>query len=94
MMRKKIFTFVAFMLIGLNASAQVNVQQLTELTKSYSQVGDTVGIYANMGNGYELMEPLNFSGMKSNALGSALTYGIAKTKMKTEYAGETSPYIF
>lgn len=84
----------AILFAGLSANAQVDVQQLTELTKSYSQVGDTVGIYAKMNNGYELMEPLKFSGMKANGLGSALTYGIAKTKMKTEYAGETSPYSF
>lgn len=88
------FMLIAFILIGLNANAQVDVQQLTELTKSYTQIGDTVGIYAKTQNGFELMEPLKFKGIKSNALGSALSYGIAKTKMKTEYSGETSPYVF
>lgn len=91
---KKLLTIVALMFAGLSASAQFDVQQLTELTKSYTQVGDTVGIYAKTANGYELMEPLKFKGVKSNALGSALSYGIAKTKIKTEYSGETSPYVF
>lgn len=91
---EKFLMIVAFMFAGLSANAQIDVQQLTELTKSYAQVGDTVGIYARMANGYELMEPLKFKGVKSNALGSALSYGIAKTKMKTEYSGETSPYVF
>lgn len=90
----KYFIIAAFIFVGLRASAQTDVQQLTELAKSYSQVGDTVGIYAKTQNGYELMEPLKFKGVKSNALGSALSYGIAKTKMKTEYTGETSPYVF
>jgi len=85
---------LAFVFAELSASAQVEVQHLTELAKSYTQVGDTVGIYAKMENGYELMEPLKFNGIKSNALGSALSYGIAKTKMKTIYSGESSPYVF
>lgn len=92
-MMKKIMIF-ALMFVSLSVSAQVDVQQMTELAKSYSQVGDTVGIYAKTNNGYELMEPLKFKGVKSNALGSALSYGIAKTKMKTEYSGVTSPYVF
>ena len=32
--------------------------------------------------------------MKANALGSALTYGIAKTKLKLIFQGSTSPYLF
>lgn len=91
---KNLLFILTFITVTLNANAQVDVQQLTEMVKGYQQVGDTVGIYAQTDNGYELMEPLSFNGMKANALGSALTYGIAKTKMKTEYAGETSPYTF
>lgn len=91
---KKLLMIAAILFAGLNTNAQVDIQQMTELAKSYTQVGDTVGIYAKTVNGYELMEPLKFKGVKSNALGSALSYGIAKTKMKTEYSGETSPYVF
>ena len=71
-----------------------NQQQINELTKAYTNVGDTVGIYVERGNKWELMKPITFCRTKVNALGSALTYGIAKTKLKMEYEGNTSPYIF
>ena len=53
---------------------------------------DSVGIYAEQDGKLQLLEPLNFSRTKINALGSALSYGIASTKLKYEYAGATSPF--
>lgn len=40
---KKVFIISAFLFTILGVNAQVDVQQLTELAKSYTQVGDTVG---------------------------------------------------
>lgn len=53
---------------------------------------DSIGIYVEINGKYQLLEPLNFSGTKVNALGSALSYGIASTKIKHVYDGVTSPY--
>lgn len=43
---------------------------------------------------YQIVENLKYVGVKANALGTALSYGIAKTKVKVEFAGTTSPYVF
>ena len=56
------------------------------------QSGDTVGIFVETEEGFEEMLPVNSAGMKFNPLGSAMSYGIAKAKMKVEYKGGTSPY--
>ena len=67
----------------------------TVLSSSAQQVkSDSVGIYCYLDGSFQQMEPINYSGMKANTLGSALTYGIAKTKLKMEFAGATSPYKF
>lgn len=71
-----------------------NEQEMKSVAKSYMNMGDSVGIYADIDGSYQLMESIKFTGVKSNALGSALSYGIAKTKLKVEFAGTTSPYSF
>jgi hypothetical protein len=69
-------------------------QDIKALTKAYMNAGDSVGIYAVIDGCNQPMEAINYVGVKTNALGSALSYGIAKTKVKVEFAGKTSPYVF
>lgn len=51
------------------------------------------GIYVNVDGELKLIEPSVFSGTKSNFLGSALTYGIKKTKMRATVRGKTANMI-
>ncbi len=92
----KKYSLLVFMLITFNLmNAQVlDQQQISNIAKAYTTAGDTVGIFVIMNGNKELMLSIKFTGMKANALGTALTYGIAKTKIKVEFAGITSPYIF
>lgn len=71
-----------------------STQEIKTIAKAYMNAGDSVGIYADIDGSYQLMESIKYSGVKVNALGTALSYGIAKTKVKVEFAGSTSPYIF
>lgn len=92
---KKIAIVFVLLISMLQSHAQVMDQkQIADMSKAYMNAGDTVGIFACVGNKPQLMDPIKYSGMKVNALGSALSYGIAKTKTKLEFAGVTSPYIF
>lgn len=82
-------------MFSLSSKAQfVDKNTINQMVKSYTSAGDTVGIYAVNDGRYILMEPINFKGVKANFLGTALTYGIAKSKMKVEFSGSTSPYQF
>lgn len=59
---------------------------------SLAQVpSDSVGVFAITEGKTVRLEPLNFAGTKTNVLGTALTYGIASTKIKHTYNGATSP---
>ena len=59
---------------------------------SLAQVpSDSVGVFAITEGKTVRLEPLNFAGTKTNVLGTALTYGIASTKIKHIYNGATSP---
>lgn len=89
---KKVFSLLFASFFSLVAYAQTDVQQLTQMAHNYSSVGDTAGIYVLTSEGYRFMEPVKYTGIKTNALGTALSYGIAKTKVKLEFAGATAPY--
>lgn len=92
---KKYLLVIMFAAFGYFMNAQtLDQQQISNMSKAYTAAGDTVGIYVIQNGNKEIMESIKFAGMKANALGSALTYGIAKTKIKVEFAGITSPYIF
>lgn len=76
----------------VRVTAQIDVGQISEIKREIMQSGDTVGIYVDVNDHFDEMLPINSAGMKLNTLGSAMSYGIAKAKMKVEYTGETSPY--
>ena len=69
-------------------------KQISAMTQAYMNAGDTVGIYAYNTDKPHLMESIKYKGIKANALGYALTGGLAKTKVKLQFAGTTSPYVF
>ena len=69
-------------------------QQALAMQRKVVQTGDTVGIYAETGYGYEQMNSIKFENQKVNALGSAFSFGIAKTNMRLVFRGATSPYQF
>lgn len=69
-------------------------QQIAAMTQAYMNAGDTVGIYAYNTDKPHLMESIKYKGIQANALGAALTGGIAKTKVKLQFGGTTSPYVF
>jgi hypothetical protein len=93
-MKKLFIVFTLFLSVSQLYSQVIDQKQITEMSKAYMNAGDTVGIYAFSDGQKQLMDPIKYTGMKMNTLGAALSYGIAKTKMKLEYAGSTSPYIF
>jgi hypothetical protein len=64
------------------------------LTKAYMNAGDSVGIYAVIDGCNQPMEAINYVGVKTNALGSALSYGIAQNKGKVEFAGKNLSLCF
>lgn len=90
---KKIVS-ILMLLISVNCFAQLDESQIMENQRAIVNAGDSVGMYALIDGKYILMEPLNFSGTKVNALGAVLTYGLAPTKLKYTYKGSTSPYQF
>lgn len=91
---KKIISFISILLVSVFCMAQIDQNAISQASKAYMNAGDTVGIYAILDGNKQLMEPIKYVGMKTNALGSALTYGIAKTKLKLIFSGSTSPYLF
>lgn len=93
-MKKYLLLFIMFTAFNFMNAQTLDQQQISNISKAYTSAGDTVGIYVIQDGNKELMESIKFTGMKANGLGTALTYGIAKTKIKVEFAGTTSPYIF
>lgn len=94
-MNKLAFLFLLAVMSTVNSIAQsIDQNTINQALKTYSSAGDTVGIYAVKDNEKVMMDPINFKGIKTNVLGSALTYGIAKSKMKVEFSGTSSPYQF
>ena len=93
-MKKYLLLVVIFTAFSFTNAQTLDQQQISNIAKAYTSAGDTVGIYVIQNGNKELMESIKFTGMKANALGTALTYGIAKTKIKVEFADVTSPYIF
>jgi len=91
---KKVISLLSFFCVSLFCAAQIDQNTVFQTTKAYMNAGDTVGVYATINGNPQLMEPIKYVGMKTNALGSALTYGIAKTKLRLVFAGATSPYLF
>lgn len=92
---KKIIVFFSLLFASSSAFAQtLDPQQIAAMTKAYMNTGDTVGIYAYNTEKPECMESIKYVGVKTNAFGSALSYGIAKTKIKLLFDGVTSPYAF
>jgi len=55
-----------------------------------SKVVVDAGIFYSIGDTVEKIEPNTFSGTKSSALASAVSYGIAKAKLKSYISGESS----
>ena len=51
---------------------------------------DSVGVYMKNGDAMQRITPIKYAQTKSNALASALTYGIANTTMKTVFIGSVS----
>ena len=94
-MRKKVILLCLFLISCFSLKAQTDsYNQINYDMKAYTSVGDTVGIYADCDSTWKLMIPIAYSRTKVNTLGAALTYGIAKSKVKMEYRGNTSPYVF
>ena len=92
---KKYFFASVILLSAMSAFGQTyNQKQATELSKSYMNAGDSVGIYTEIDGQMQQMEAIKFVGVKTNVLGTALSYGIAKSKIKVEFQGTTSPYTF
>ena len=92
---KKYFFASVILLSAMSAFGQTyNQKQATELSKSYMNAGDSVGIYTEIDGKKQQMEAIKFVGVKTNVLGTALSYGIAKSKIKVEFQGTTSPYTF
>ena len=94
-MKKYLFLFA--MLIAAHATLQaqtIDPQQVAAMTQAYMNAGDTVGIYAYNTEKPHLMESIKYKAIKANALGAALTGGIAATKVKLQFGGTTSPYVF
>lgn len=92
---KKTFLLFALLITASASFAQTaNPQQVAAVTHAYMNAGDTVGLYSFSEDKPQLMEPIKYTGIKMNTLGAALSYGIAKSKMKMEFAGTTSPYVF
>uniref|UniRef100_A0AB33JP84 DUF4251 domain-containing protein n=1 Tax=Prevotella sp. GTC17262 TaxID=3236797 RepID=A0AB33JP84_9BACT len=90
---KKLLLSIICIAVAVCSFAQ-SEQDIKAMAKAYMSVSDSVGIYADIDGSYQLMESIKYSGVKANALGTALSYGIAKTKIKVEFAGATSPYVF
>ena len=93
-MRKITILFSLLFVTSLTSAQTIDSQQVAAMTKAYMNTGDTVGIYAYNTDKPQCMESIKYVGMKSNAIGSALSYGIAKTKLKLLFDGATSPYAF
>ena len=93
-MRKITILFSLLFVTSLTFAQTIDSQQVAAMTKAYMNTGDTVGIYAYNTDKPQCMESIKYVGMKSNAIGSALSYGIAKTKLKLLFDGATSPYAF
>jgi len=72
---KLLFLFIVFL-------SAINIQ-------AYSQ-NDSIGIYAKNGFITSKIEPIKYSRFKTNTLGSALTMGIASSKIKLIFDGEYS----
>lgn len=51
---------------------------------------DSIGIYMKNGDDIQKIEPIKYTQSKVNALGSALTMGIAGTSIKTVFRGSSS----
>ncbi len=90
---KKLFFSIICISVTVCSFAQ-SEQDFKAMAKAYMNVGDSVGIYAIIDGYDQPMETIKYVGVKTNALGTALSYGIAKTKVKVEFAGITSPYVF
>lgn len=74
MFKKIIASFVFFLCIVQYTQAQ----------------NDSIGVYYETNNSIEQIEPIRYFQTKSNTLGSALTMGIAGSKLKTVYKGSSS----
>lgn len=59
----------------------------------YSQT-DTLGIYAVYADGMSKIDRINSQSVKANGLASAFTMGLAKSKAKFVFNGETSEHQF
>lgn len=93
-MKKLIVLFSLLLTASASFAQTIDPQQVAAMTQAYMNAGDTVGIYAYNTDKPQLMESIKYTGMKANALGSALSAGIAKTKLKLQFNGTTSPYAF
>lgn len=90
---KKLVLSIICIIVSVCSFGQ-SEQEIKAMAKAYMNAGDSVGIYAVIDSCEQPMEAIKYVGVKANALGTALSYGIAKTKVKVEFAGTTSPYVF
>lgn len=93
-MKKLIVLFSLLLTASTSFGQTIDPQQVAAMTQAYMNAGDTVGIYAYNTEKPHLMESIKYKGIKANALGAALTGGIAATKVKLQFGGTTSPYVF
>ena len=93
-MKKLIVLFSLLLTASASFAQTIDPQQVAAMTQAYMNAGDTVGIYAYNTEKPHLMESIKYKGIKANALGAALTGGIAATKVKLQFGGTTSPYVF
>lgn len=93
-MKKLIVLFSLLLTASTSFGQTIDPQQVAAMTQAYMNAGDTVGIYTYNTEKPHLMESIKYKGIKANALGAALTGGIAATKVKLQFGGTTSPYIF
>ncbi len=93
-MKKLLLLFTLALVTTVSFAQSYSAKQITEMSKAFMTAGDTVGIYSYNTAIPQPMESIKYTGMKTNALGSALSYGLAKTKLKLEFADITSPYTF
>lgn len=99
---KRILTLiVATFMVAFYANAQLvpkyskqDIENMRNMQKDIMSTGDTIGIYANIDGDWKSMRSIKYKKLKMNTLGTALTAGLAPSKMKAEYAGPTSPYHF
>lgn len=90
----RLIATILICLISQMSYGQIVIQTITEAQRDIMSAGDTVGIYALNNDKLEIMTPINFSNTKINTFGTALSFGLASTKLKYEYTDKTSPYQF